>query len=93
MDGMFGAVHRSASHTLKKTEQPSSRLLAALWVEEDAHRAVTVQHRPRSASAQFAVTALIPAELHDELCGRGFTLPPEELGENITRGASLSCSP
>jgi hypothetical protein len=58
---------------------------------------VTVQHRPRVArdpsQPNLRQLHLIPAELHDELCGRGFTLPPEELGENITRGASLSCSP
>lgn len=46
---MVEAVHRSASHTLKKPEQPSSRLLAALWVEDDVHMAVTVHHRSRVA--------------------------------------------
>jgi hypothetical protein len=46
---MVEAVHKSASHTLKKPEQPSSQLLAALWVEDDAHMAVTVRHRSRVA--------------------------------------------
>jgi hypothetical protein len=46
---MVEAVHRSASHTLKKPEQLSSPLLAALWVKDDAHMAVTVQHRSRVA--------------------------------------------
>jgi MOSC domain-containing protein YiiM len=36
MGGMVDAVHQSASHTLKKPEQPSIRLLAGLGVEDDA---------------------------------------------------------
>ena len=41
MGGMVEAVHRSASHTLKKAEQPSIRLLAGLGVDDDAHLGMT----------------------------------------------------
>ena len=41
MGGMVEAVHRSASHTLKKAEQPSTRLLAGLGVDDDAHLGMT----------------------------------------------------
>jgi hypothetical protein len=88
MDGMVEAVHRSASHTLKKPEQPSIRLLAGLGVEDDTHMGVTMQHRSRVAhdpsQPNLRQLHLIPAELHNELCGRGFTVRPGEMGENIT---------
>jgi MOSC domain-containing protein YiiM len=79
---------------LKKPEQPSIRLLAGLGVEDDAHMGVTVQHRSRVArdpnQPNLRQVHLIPAELHDELCGRGFTVRPGEMGENITtRGIDL----
>jgi MOSC domain-containing protein YiiM len=94
MSGMVEAVHRSASHTLKKPGQPSIRLLAGLGVEDDAHMGVTVQHRSRVArdpsQPNRRQVHLIPAELHDELRGRGFTVRPGEMGENITtRGIDL----
>jgi MOSC domain-containing protein YiiM len=94
MGGMVEAVHRSASHTLKKAEQPSIRLLVGLGVEDDAHMGVTVQHRSRVArdpsQPNLRQVHLIPAELHDELGGRGFTVRPGEMGENITtRGIDL----
>ena len=41
MGGMVEAVHRSASHTLEKAEQPSIRLLAGLGVDDDAHLGMT----------------------------------------------------
>jgi MOSC domain-containing protein YiiM len=94
MGGMVEAVHRSASHTLKKAEQPSIRLLAGLGVEDDTHMGVTVQHRSRVArdpsQPNLRQVHLIPAELHDELHARGFAVRPGEMGENITtRGIDL----
>jgi MOSC domain-containing protein YiiM len=94
MGGMVEAIHRSASHTLKKPEQPSIRLLAGLGVEDDAHMGVTVQHRSRVArdpsQPNLRQVHLIPAELHDELWGRRFTVRPGKMGENITtRGIDL----
>jgi MOSC domain-containing protein YiiM len=88
MGGMVETVHRSASHTLKKAEQPSIRLLAGLGVEDDTHMGVTVQHRSRVArdpsQPNLRQVHLIPAELHDELRARGFAVRPGEMGENIT---------
>jgi MOSC domain-containing protein YiiM len=94
MGGMVEAVHRSASHTLKKPGQPSIRLLAGLGVEDDAHMGVTVKHRSRVArdpsQPNRRQVHLIPAELHDELRGRGFAVRAGEMGENITtRGIDL----
>jgi MOSC domain-containing protein YiiM len=91
---MVEAVHRSASHTLKKAEQPSLRLLAGLGVEDDAHMGVTVQHRSRVArdpsQPNLRQVHLIHAELHDELRARGFAVRAGEMGENITtRGVDL----
>ena len=94
MDGIVEAVHRSASHTMKKHEQLSIRLLAGLGVEGDAHMGVTVKHRSRVAIApnqpNLRQVHLIHAELHDELRTRGFTVRAGEMGENITtRGVDL----
>jgi MOSC domain-containing protein YiiM len=88
------AVHRSASHTLKKPGQPSIRLLAGLGVEGDAHMGVTVKHRSRVArdpsQPNLRQVHLIHAELHDELRASGFTVQAGEMGENITtRGIDL----
>jgi hypothetical protein len=86
--GTVEAVHRSASHTLKKAEQPSIRLLAGLGVEDDAHMGVTVQHRSRVArdpsQPNLRQVHLIHAELHDELRARGLAVRAGEMGENIT---------
>src|SRR3989440_7241554 len=94
MDGMVEAVHRSASHTLTKPEQPSIRLLAGLGVEGDAHMGVTVKHRSRVArdpsQPNLRQVHLIHAELHDELAMRGFAIAPGAMGENVTtRGVDL----
>lgn len=94
MDENVEAVHRSASHTMKKHEQPSIRLLAGLGVEGDAHMGVTVKHRSRVAvdpnQPNLRQVHLIHAELHDELRAKGFNVHAGEMGENITtRGVDL----
>jgi MOSC domain-containing protein YiiM len=94
MGEMVEAVHKSASHTLKKAGQPSIRLLAGLGVEDDAHMGVTVKHRSRVArdprQPNLRQVHLIHAELHDELRERGFAVRAGEMGENITtRGIDL----
>lgn len=94
MTGIVEAVHRSASHTLNKPEQPCIQLLAGLGVEGDAHMGVTVKHRSRVArdpsQPNLRQVHLIHAELHDELHARGFTVRAGEMGENITtRGIDL----
>ena len=94
MEGIVEAVHRSASHTMTKPEQPSVRLLAGLGVEGDAHMGSTVKHRSRVArnpqQPNLRQVHLIHAELLDELRASGFTVKPGEMGENITtRGVDL----
>jgi MOSC domain-containing protein YiiM len=98
MHGIVEAVHRSESHTLKKYEQQSIRLLTGLGVEGDAHMGVTVKHRSRVAvepnQPNLRQIHLIHAELHDELCVKGFTVRAGEMGENITtRGIELLSLP
>ena len=94
MGGVVEAVHKSASHTLIKPEQPSILLLVGLGVEGDAHMGVTVKHRSRVArdpsQPNLRQVHLIHAELHDELRAHGFTVGAGEMGENITtRGVDL----
>src|SRR6266850_1039743 len=98
MGGMVEAVHKSASHTLIKSGQPSIRLLAGLGVEDDAHMGVLVQHRSRVAKdpsqPNLRQVHLLHSELHDELRGLGFALLPGQMGENVTtRGLYLLALP
>lgn len=92
------AVHCRAAHALGKEEQPSVTLLPGLGVEGDAHAGATVQHRSRVArdpsQPNLRQIHLIPAELHDELRGRGFEIAPGAMGENVTtRGIDLHALP
>jgi MOSC domain-containing protein YiiM len=82
------AVFRSPTHTMRKTLEPSIRLLAGLGVEGDAHAGVTVKHRSRVAAdptqPNLRQVHLIHSELHDQLHTRGFQVQAGEMGENIT---------
>jgi MOSC domain-containing protein YiiM len=82
------AVHRSPTHTMRKTLEPSICLLAGLGVEGDAHMGVTVKHRSRVAAdptqPNLRQVHLIHSELHDQLHARGFQVQAGEMGENIT---------
>ena len=49
LDGFVTAVSRSATHTFRKSNQQSIRLLPALGVEGDARLGATVKHRSRVA--------------------------------------------
>src|SRR4029450_1340535 len=94
MDGIFEAVHRSASNTLTKPGQPSIRLLAGLGVEGDAHMGVTVKHRSRVArdpsQPNLRQGHLVHAELRAELRAGVSCVRAGEMGENITtRGVDL----
>lgn len=93
-DAIVETVHKSASHTLAKSGQPSIRLLAGLGVEDDAHMGITVKHRSRVARdpslPNLRQVHLIHAELHDELRSGGFAVGAGAMGENITtRGVDL----
>lgn len=82
------AVSRSGSHTFTKPRCQSIRLMAGLGVEGDAHLGETVKHRFRvradPTQPNLRQVHLIHAELFDELAGKGFTIAPGDLGENIT---------
>jgi MOSC domain-containing protein YiiM len=98
VNGTVEAVHRSGEHTFTKPPAAAIRLLAGLGVEGDAHNGATVRHRSRVArdpqQPNLRQVHLIHAELHDELQGRGFTVRPGEMGENITtRGVDLLALP
>ncbi|TCZ54978.1 MOSC domain-containing protein [Roseicella aquatilis] len=88
------AVACSAMHGFSKTSLRGIRLLAGLGVEGDAHMGKTVKHRSRVArdptQPNLRQVHLLPAELLDELRGRGFSLEPGDIGENIlTRDLDL----
>jgi MOSC domain-containing protein YiiM len=92
------AVCVSEAHTFSKAPQPGVRLVAGLGVDGDAHAGATVKHRSRvardPAQPNLRQVHLIHAELHDELCARGFTVRPGDMGENITtRGVDLLALP
>ncbi len=86
--GTVVAVHRGKRHGLGKDNQLAIRLVAGLGVEGDVHAGVTVKHRSRVArdptQPNLRQVHLIHAELFDELAGKGFTIPPGALGENVT---------
>ena len=88
------AVSRSAAHSFGKPNVAVIRLLADLGVEGDAHAGRTVRHRSRVAvdptQPNLRQVHLIHAELFDELEGKGFTVAPGQMGENVTtRGLDL----
>lgn len=91
-------VHRDAGHRFSKGAVDAIRLVPGHGVEGDAHFGVTVQHRSRvrrdPTQPNLRQVHLIQAELFDELAGRGFTVGPGDLGENVTtRGVDLLALP
>jgi len=88
MVGSVSAVHRSATHTLRKPCVSELKLLAGRGVEGDAHMGVTVKHRSRVARDPTAPNLrqihLIHAELLDHLRTAGFRVAAGDMGENIT---------
>jgi MOSC domain-containing protein YiiM len=93
-DGVVAAVARSDTHTMSKPVQESIVVVAGLGVEGDAHQGVRVKHRSRvrrdPTAPNLRQVHLIHEELLDELAGKGFSLAPGQLGENVTtRGVDL----
>ena len=86
--GSVVAVSRCAGHHFSKTPSLSIRLLPGLGVAGDAHMGESVKHRSRvrkhPVQPNLRQVHLIHAELFSELCAKGFTVKPGELGENIT---------
>ncbi|MGV8977206.1 MAG: MOSC domain-containing protein [Cellulomonas sp.] len=91
--GSVVAVSRSAVHAFAKVNQDVVRLAVGVGVEGDAHSGASVQHVSRrrpNPPPNLRQVHLIQTELFDELAGRGFTVAPGDLGENIsTRGIDL----
>lgn len=94
MSGRVIAVAADGRHRFSK--RPAKRILAVagLGIAGDAHNGVTVQHRSRvkadPTQPNLRQVHLIHAELFDELAGRGFSVGPGDLGENIaTAGIDL----
>ena len=88
MDGTVSAVSSSSSHTLRKGNCPSVRLIEGIGVDGDAHAGTTVQHLSRIArdptQPNLRQVHLIHAELHAELRVAGFHVSAGDMGENIT---------
>ncbi len=96
--GAVAAVSRSERHGVGKQAHASIDLLTGLGVVGDVHLGATVQHLSRvrrdPSQPNLRQVHLIAAELYDELAGRGFTVTPGELGENVTtRGIDLLALP
>ena len=96
--GTIVAVARDEGHHFSKPLLPAIRLLAGLGVEGDAHCGKTVKHRSRvkvdPTQPNLRQVHLIHAELFEELAGKGFSLRPGEIGENVTtRGLDLLALP
>ena len=88
MDGTVIAVSQSPTHSFRKSNQESIKLLAGLGVQGDAHMGEKVQHRSRVAKdpnqPNLRQVHLIHSELHDELREHGFDVCAGQMGENIT---------
>ncbi|MCU6481605.1 MOSC domain-containing protein [Arthrobacter sp. A2-55] len=82
------AVHRDREHRFGKPLAAAIELLEGLGVAGDAHCGRTVQHRSRVRAGptqpNLRQVHLMHGELFDWLAGRGFTVDPGALGENIT---------
>lgn len=92
------AVASDSGHNFSKTIKPTITLVAGLGVKGDAHSGVTVKHRSRVAidptQPNLRQVHLIHSELFDEVAGKGLTVIPGEMGENITtRGVDLLSLP
>jgi MOSC domain-containing protein YiiM len=98
MNPIVIAVSRSSQHTFSKPNQAAINLLKGIGVEGDAHAGKTVKHRyfveKDPERPNLRQVHLIQAELLDELNGKGFSVNPGQLGENITtRGVDLLALP
>lgn len=82
------AVASKATHKFSKDIQPAITLVAGFGVSGDAHYGTTVQHRydkKRNPDApNLRQVHLMSGELFEWLSGKGYSVGPGELGENIT---------
>ncbi|WP_303317339.1 MOSC domain-containing protein [Flavivirga abyssicola] len=96
--GIVLSLNKSETHTFKKVNQSSIKLIKGLGVEGDAHMGKTVKHRSRVAKdpsqPNLRQVHLIHSKLHDELESQGFKIKAGEMGENITtKGIDLLSLP
>ena len=88
MKGKIQALSISPTHTMSKQNRESVRLIKGHGVEGDAHMGEKVKHRSRVAKdpsqPNLRQVHLIHAELFAELAGKGFSVKPGVMGENIT---------
>jgi MOSC domain-containing protein YiiM len=92
------SVSTSPTHSFSKPVVPSIELVAKLGVRGDAHAGATVKHRSRVArdpvQPNLRQVHLVHRELFDELAGKGFTVGPGDIGENVvTAGVDLLALP
>ncbi|MCV2358105.1 MOSC domain-containing protein [Paucibacter sp. TC2R-5] len=98
MSPIVFALHKDHAHRFSKQLAPSLVLIKGQGIEGDAHCGETVQHRSRVAvdptQPNLRQVHLLQAELFDELAGRGLSVAPGQMGENITtRGIDLLSLP
>jgi MOSC domain-containing protein YiiM len=98
VSGVVVAVASDARHDFSKPTAAVITLRTGLGVEGDAHFGATVQHRSRvrrdPSAPNLRQVHLLPAELLDELVGRGYDVAPGVVGENVTtRGIDLLALP
>ncbi len=82
------AVAARKQHGVGKTPCDAIALIAGQGVAGDAHCGERVKHRSRArfnpSLPNLRQVHLIHAELFAELAGKGFTLAPGQMGENVT---------
>ncbi|BCJ51577.1 hypothetical protein Asp14428_30520 [Actinoplanes sp. NBRC 14428] len=85
---LVAAVSCNDAHSFSKPNRTAIELVPGLGVRGDVHAGVTVRHRSRvavdPAQPNLRQVHLIHAELHDEVRGTGYEVPPGGLGENVT---------
>ncbi|MEE4208969.1 MAG: MOSC domain-containing protein [Parvularcula sp.] len=88
MAGTVIAVARDRGHNFSKKLVSEIEIIAGLGVDCDAHLGETVKHRSRvkadPTQPNLRQVHLIHSELFDEIAGKGFSVQPADLGENIT---------
>ena len=98
LTGSVVSVARDSKHRFSKLIESEIRLIEGLGVDGDSHAGKTVQHRSRvikdPSQPNLRQVHIIHTELFQELAGKGFSVAPADLGENIaTKGLNLLSLP
>ena len=91
-------VQISQKHVFSKIPKDAIRLIEHFGVEGDSHAGTTDQHlyhiRRYGQQPNLRQVHLIQAELFDDVAGKGHTVRPGDLGENVaTRNVDLLSLP